>query len=239
MSEASVMWLLCNPLLTSFSWSSTGFRRSTESKGRVVPGSQLVEVFRHPHFVRGRKDLLQFIQRKATAISHTAPRNAPVATTPSPLAPHPPTLAHTSSSSLSSAQQWDTLSVLSETPSFMDTSLLQSTSLPDPHTQQAVVDLQHQTAQLQQEVALLRAQNTVLASQQEQQSLALQAVMTLLSQLGITMSAPEIQRQQAQFHHFEQQAAPQTLDASDLALLQDRDDDAPVFDIDDIVLESM
>eukprot|EP00035_Acanthoeca_spectabilis_P020634 m.433867 g.433867 ORF g.433867 m.433867 type:complete len:306 (-) comp17635_c0_seq1:3056-3973(-) len=44
-----------------------GFHRSTEPRGKAVPGAAMVEHFTHPYFVKGRDDLLQNIHRKTSS----------------------------------------------------------------------------------------------------------------------------------------------------------------------------
>ena len=43
-----------------------GFRRTSEHKPTHTPDAPIVEVFRHPMFIRGRRDLLQLIHRKSS-----------------------------------------------------------------------------------------------------------------------------------------------------------------------------
>lgn len=44
-----------------------GFHRSTDTKGRIEPGVEMVEHFTHPYFQRGREDLLTHIHRKSSS----------------------------------------------------------------------------------------------------------------------------------------------------------------------------
>ena len=46
-----------------------GFHRSTEPKGKVEPGVQMVEHFTQEHFCRGREDLLSHIHRKTSKLA--------------------------------------------------------------------------------------------------------------------------------------------------------------------------
>jgi hypothetical protein len=145
-----------------------GFKRSTEPKSSPA-GRHTVEVFRHPSFVRGRRDLLHAITRKTAA--------------PSP--PAPPVLTHSHASSRASTQP----SAQSEFEDFSDVMSLSSFTPPallsDPASAQRIAQLEEQTRTLQQEVATLRVHNALLASQQEQQGLALQSVLALLGRFGI------------------------------------------------------
>jgi len=44
-----------------------GFHRSTEPRGKVVPGAAMIEHFTHPYFIKGRDDLLVNIHRKTSS----------------------------------------------------------------------------------------------------------------------------------------------------------------------------
>ena len=46
-----------------------GFHRSTEPKGKVEPGVQMVEHFTHEHFRRGEEHLLKNIYRKTSKMA--------------------------------------------------------------------------------------------------------------------------------------------------------------------------
>jgi hypothetical protein len=50
-----------------------GFHRSTEPKGRVAPGTQMVEHFTHQYFQRGKEHLLSNIHRKTSKLGGFEP----------------------------------------------------------------------------------------------------------------------------------------------------------------------
>lgn len=58
-----------------------GFHRSTEPRGKVAPGSAMIEHFTHEYFVKGREDLLDRIHRK-TSSNYTKPARSSRSSTP-------------------------------------------------------------------------------------------------------------------------------------------------------------
>ena len=150
-----------------------GFRRSTEylSGSRHGPS---VEVFRHPLFIRGRKDLLpQIIRRTSSSPS--------------------------SASSVSAAGSSVRLLCIAFSPSH---GMQRKTKMDDDTQSEAmsVYDGEHAGSQdvavlkakmLHMEVAMaqLREQNQILYAQQMQQSETMNALISLLGQLGLSDAA--------------------------------------------------
>ena len=148
-----------------------GFRRSTD-KGRIVPGQPGVEVFRHPAFIRGRKDLIADIHRKAANTPEKRTKtehdddDATVPMTHNTATPHhvyPP-----------------------EHASVVDVSAVHQSEL---------MMLRERTTQLEAHAQWLEMQNAQLAAQQRQQAELVSSLVTMLTRLGVADHAMLLQAQ--------------------------------------------
>jgi len=133
-----------------------GFRRSTD-KTKAGPGAMMVELFRHPYFIRGRPELLASIQRK---VGLTIPKR-----------------------------------IKSEAEAMPDFGAINSPALEQPKDEiavlcQLVAELRRRNEAVEAQLAMLTTQNQLLTSQQHQQSEMLGMMVRMMSQMGITDSAP-------------------------------------------------
>jgi len=141
-----------------------GFRRTSEHQPSHDPRAPVVEVFRHPMFIRGRKDLLQHIHRKSSV--------AAVAAT------------HGKKIKVEDLSEEDSQSMAENMIAFVPH--------PEHALQQEVLRLRERTAMLESQVALLHEQNQQLYTQQVRQSDTVNALITMLGSLGIQPSAESL-----------------------------------------------
>ena len=150
-----------------------GFRRSTE-KGRIVPGQPGVEVFRHPAFIRGRKDLIADIHRKATSTPEKRTKveqDDDESTVP---------MTHNTATPYPGYQP--------EPAPVVDVSAHQS----------ELMMLRERTSQLEAHAQWLEMQNAQLAAQQRQQAELVSSLVTMLTRLGVADHAMLLQAQALQ-----------------------------------------